>query len=124
MAQTVNKNATASWGVYGTFNDVTGVVTDLSISESALTGAEQNEVGSIIQQTLYDVHSTVTVTVGVASDEQPPDIGGQVTIANVKYYVTSAEIIESNSSYRKIRITAERYSNCEEAKNAEGITTT
>lgn len=124
MAQTVSKNATASWGVYGTFTDVTGVITDLSISQSALTGAEQNEVGSIIQQTLYDVHSTITVTVGVDSDEQPPDIGQQVTIANVKYYVTSAEIIESNSAYRKIRITAERYSNCEEAKNAEGITTT
>lgn len=104
----------ASWGVNGSVDKVSGVVTDLEIGHEAILGTQQNELGAVIQQTMYDKKTTMTATVEVASTINLPAHGAAVTIAGKAGYITSARLIENNTSYKKISITAEFYTNCSE----------
>lgn len=109
---------TATWGVAGTAGLTASVITDFSVSRQGMFGAENNENGAVIKQTLYDEQVTVTLTAMVAAATDPPKAGDALTVAgmgtksNGTYYVTGSEVIESNKDYRKIRITAECYTNC------------
>lgn len=112
--------ATASWGVTGTA-PVTGVMTDCEYGEESILGPEQNEVGSIINQTKYDIRKTANCTVQVAAGTAAPAAGTQVTIDGKTMYVTSARVVENNTSYRKIQISAEAYALCTATQAASGI---
>ena len=104
----------ASWGIKDgtTVGDVSGIITDIEVGGEPVLAPEYNEIGAVVKQTQYDTHTTVDVTVEVASTTEPPDAGASITIAGVEGYVTRARIIESNQAYRKIAISAEAYANC------------
>ena len=112
MARTTSGNA--SWGISdGTsVTNVSGVITDIDVGEDPQMEPQRNEIGAVIKQTKYDTHTTIDVTVEVASTTEPPDDGASITIAGVACYVTRARLIESNQAYRKIAISAEAYANC------------
>lgn len=112
--------ATASWGV-GSEVPVTGVLTDFDSSEEPVLGPEQNEVGSVINQTKYDVRKTINCTVQVAAATAKPAAGAAFAVEGQTYYVTSSRIVENNTSYRKIQVTAEAYAHCTATQAAEGI---
>lgn len=110
MART---EATASWGV-GVSSPVPGdnVIVEYSEASEAILGTEQNEEGAVIGQKMYDRHWTATATVQAAAGVEPPAIGSQVTANGEAWYVKSAEVVESNTNYRRIRMTLERYEHC------------
>ena len=112
MARTTT--GTASWGVSdGTsVTNVSGVITDIDIGGEPILSPEYNEIGAVIKQTMYDEHSTVDVTVEVASGTAKPVPGASITIAGVAGYVVRSRVVESNQAYRKILISAEAYANC------------
>lgn len=112
MARTTK--GTASWGVSdGTqVTGVSGVVTDVDAGEEPHMEPQRNEIGAVIQQTLYDRRGEVTVTVEVAAGTAKPKTGTAITVAGVQGYVTRSRVVESNSRYRAISITLEAYPNC------------
>lgn len=120
----VTTTKTASWGISTIRGQtaVAGVVTDYDDAEEPILAPEHNEVGTVINQTQYDRHFTCSFTVQVASGTAKPLGGAAITIATKTWYVTSARITESNSAYRKIAISAERYALCTETELASGVT--
>ena len=113
----------AVWGVQvETPTDIAstteGYITSFDKNSEIMVGDEQNELGAVIGKHKYDEKSTVTVSLIVAAGVEPPPIGKQITIAGVKYYITSASVVESNSDFRKLRVSAERYKDCDKAVNA------
>lgn len=126
MAGTVTTTKTASWGVttaIGADSPVTGVVTDYEDACEPVLAPEQNEVGSTINQTMYDKHYTCSFTVQVAASTAKPHAGSAISVGGTTWYVTSARITENNNSYRKIALQAERYVHCDATEAASGITT-
>ena len=117
----VTQMKTASWGVYARTDKVSGVITDFENSSEAVIAPEQNEMGSVINQTMYDMHKTISMTIQVKSTTTPPVVGSKISIDNNHYYVTSARVVESNSAYRKIAISAESFALCTETESATGI---
>lgn len=117
----------AVWGVQvETPTDIAqkteGYITSFDKNSEMMVGDEQNELGAVIGKHKYDEKSTVTVSLIVAAGVEPPTIGKQITIAGVKYYITSASVVESNSDFRKLRVSAERYKDCDKAVNAKDRT--
>lgn len=126
MAGTVTTTKTASWGVttaIGADSPVTGVVTDYEDACEPVLAPEQNEVGSTINQTMYDKHYTCSFTVQVAASTAKPHAGSAISVGGTTWYVTSARVTENNNSYRKIALQAERYVHCDATEAASGITT-
>lgn len=124
MAGTVTTTKTASWGVstaIGSDSPVTGVVTDYEDACEPVLAPEQNEVGSTINQTMYDKHYTCSFTVQVAKGTAKPDGGKQIAVNGENWYVTSSRVTENNNAYRKIAIQAERYVHCTATEAASGI---
>lgn len=107
MATTVG---TASWGVTGKVS-VSGIVTDIEISDEAQMAPEYNEIGAICRQTHYDTIKTARATIEVASGAAAPEVGAQIQICGKPYICKSASVIESNSAYRKISVTGEASKN-------------
>ena len=117
----------AVWGVQvDTPSDIAGAtegfITSFDKNSEMMVGTEQNELGAVIGQHKYDEKTTVSFSLIVAKDVKPPTVGKQITIDSVKYYVTSAAVTESNSDFRKLRVTAERYKDCDKAVNAKNGT--
>lgn len=120
----INQSKWASWGIDTGLTAqevVAGVVTDFEDSSEPVLAPEQNEVGSTINQTMYDKHFTCSFTVQVKKGVAKPKAGDSITVANKSWYVTSARITENNTSYRKIAVTAERYVHCTATEVASGI---
>lgn len=103
----------ATWGVKGSVSSVTGIVTDLSVSETPSLGTLQDEIGAVVGQAHYDTQTTMSATVCVSSGTNLPQAGAQITIGDETGYVRSAEKIENNQSYQKIRVTAEKFTSCD-----------
>jgi len=112
MARTTR--GTASWGVSdGTqVTGVSGVITDVDTGEEPMMEPQRNEIGAVIQQTLYDRRGEVNVTVEVAAGTVKPKTGTAITVAGVQGYVARSRVVESNSRYRAISITVEAYPHC------------
>lgn len=123
----VSTTKTASWGVTTGLDaqtTVSGVVTDWEDSAEPVLAPEQNEVGSVINQTMYDKHFTCSFTVQVKAATAKPKAGTAVTAAGKTWYVTSSRVTENNTSYRKIAVTAERYVHCTATEAATEISST
>ena len=110
---------TASWGVSsGAPSTVAGVVTEYTVREEAVTAEEANELGAVIGVVHYDTRKTAEFTVQVAAGTAVPSAGTAVTVSGQAYYVKTAEAVESNRDFRRIRVTAEAYANCAAATAA------
>lgn len=110
----------ASWGISETGLGIQGavpgngasgdgVVTDFEVSVEPIMAQEQNELGSVIQNTCYDKRYQATGTLQIKADVALPDATQAITIDTIPYYLTSARITENNTSYRKYACTFERY---------------
>jgi hypothetical protein len=121
MART--NRGTASWGISdGTsVTNVSGVVTDIDVGEEPQMEPQRNEIGAVIQQTLYDRRGEVNVTVEVAAGTAKPKTGTAITVAGVQGYVTRSRVVESNQRYRAINITVEAYPNCKTVDDIAGM---
>ena len=104
MAKTTT--GTASWGVTAAA-PIAGVITDYEESVTASLAPQYNEVGAICKMTKYDEVTTITATVEVATGTKPPEPGSSISFGGKSAYVKDAKVVESNSAYRKISITAE-----------------
>ncbi len=113
MARTTT--GVASWGITDGLNvsTVSGVITDFSETKDGSMGTEQNEVGAVIKQVVYDEKFTANITVVVSAGQKAPSYGSSININGTRYYVTNSSVTENNMSFRKISITAERYTNCD-----------
>ena len=120
MARTTQGDA--SWGISNgtTVTNVSGVITDIDVSEDPQMDPQRNEVGAVIQQTLYDRRGEVNLTVEVAAGVAKPKTGTQITAAGVQGYVTRSRVVESNQRYRAISITIEAYPNCKKVVDIAG----
>lgn len=110
MAVTVTP--TATWGITGTVDSVTGVVIEISKDEAPQLGTEINEQGAVIGQVHYDTKKTMRATIQVASTVEPPEAGAAITIDGVAGYVVSASVVESATNYRRIIVQAEAWAHC------------
>lgn len=114
----ITKVGSASWGVTGTVQGVTGIVTDLEVTEEAQMAPEYNEVGAICRQTIYDVIKTARATIEVAAGVALPQKGKTIKIAGGTYILKSATLMESNNVYRKISVVGEASENVNAAQVA------
>ena len=83
MAGSIHTSKLASWGITSGLDAgaaVTGVVTDFESSAETVLAPEQNEVGSVINQTMYDKHFTCSCTVQVAAGTAAPKAGEAITL--------------------------------------------
>lgn len=105
----------ASWGINpehrvgmtGSMFSVSGVVVSWDEDTQNVSADEQNEVGSNIGKTIYDRRYTVNCVIQVPASAKAPPAGTRVTVDNRTFFVVSARISESNSSYRRISINME-----------------
>jgi hypothetical protein len=107
----VTKTGSASWGVTGSVQGVTGIVTDLEVTEEVQMAPEYNEVGAICRQTVYDVIKTARATIEVAAGTALPQKGKSIQIAGGTFILKSATLVESNNAYRKISVVGEASEN-------------
>lgn len=96
------------------------VVLNVTKTNEPVMAPEHNEKGSVIGQSVYDMHTSVRMTcnvraaVAVALNGYAKDLSkvtAVVTLDNVTYYATSLEVAESNSDYMKFNVSMERYLN-------------
>ena len=120
MARTTRGNA--SWGIKDgvSVTNVPGVITDIDTGEEPQMEPQRNEIGAVIQQTLYDRRGEVNVTVEVAAGTAKPKTGTTITVDGVQGYVTRSRVVESNSRYRAISVTIEAYPNCKTVNDLGG----
>ncbi len=127
MANT--KSSIATWGVTkGPFTGIaatnTGIITSYDETTEMMVGSEQNEIGAVIGQHKYDEKTTITMTLIVADSVEMPTIGKKITLSGTDSgatagYVTSATVTESNTDFRKLRVTLEKYTNCDEVYDVD-----
>lgn len=127
MANT--KSSLATWGVTkGPFTGIaatgSGIITSYDETTEMMVGSEQNEIGAIIGQHKYDEKTTITMTLIVADSVEMPTVGKKITLSGTDSsakvaYVTSATVTESNTDFRKLRVTLEKYTNCEEVYDVD-----
>ena len=127
MANT--KSSIATWGVTkGPFTGIaatgSGIITSYDETTEMMVGSEQNEIGAIIGQHKYDEKTTITMTLIVADSVEMPTVGKKITLsgtdsASTAAYVTSATVTESNTDFRKLRVTLEKYTNCEDVYDVD-----
>lgn len=98
----------ASWGVTDSVSGVTGVVVGIDLRSEGAFITETDLYGRVCAVFMYDGTSTFTVDVQVKAGETWPSIGGQITVAGHAAYVKDVQQTESNSTYQKLHITAER----------------
>lgn len=107
----ITKVGSASWGVTGSAQVVSGIVTDLEVSEESQMAPEYNEVGAICRQTVYDVIKTARATLEVAAGVGLPQKGKTIQINGGTFILKSATLVESNNTYRKIAVVGEASEN-------------
>lgn len=119
---------TAKWGVTtqdGEIAGVAGVVTDLVITtEKIETPDVQDEEGTAVLRKFIEKHITLDATITCKNDATLPTVGDAVTIDSVKYFVTGVRKTESNQSWTSVRITAEKYSECDTITKTSSMSTT
>lgn len=124
MAATKNAS-TATWGVTsvsGEVGSVKGVVTDFTLTrENIETSDVQNEEGMAVLRKIIEEHCTIDATITCKNDVTPPKTGDTITIDNTKYFITSATKTESNQNWTSIRISAEKYTNCDTITQTDSV---
>ncbi len=104
----------AAWGVQnGVTGVANGITTDLEISHEGQLANELNEVGAVVRVTKYDVHYSLNATIEVPAGTEPPEPGQTISVDGKTYMVETARVTESNQAYRKIVVTASRWTNFE-----------
>lgn len=116
----------ASWGIRDSHtgatileaSEGTAVITSLVPSTEPVMAPEHNEVGSVIGQAIYDVHTAIRCSMNIKASvaeafeeyrKDPTKFETVVTIDDAIYYCTSLEIVESNQDYMKFNCSLERY---------------
>lgn len=116
---------TASWGVRTSHGAVgSGVCISWDETVEPIMAPEHNEVGAVIGQAVYDVRHTVRATYNIPASAAT-GLSNINTVQEILsysvptgYYVTSAEVVESNSDYMKINVGLEMYEHCTSGWNA------
>lgn len=107
---------TAKWGVTtatGEIGSVTGVVTDLIITtEKIETPDVQDEEGTAVLRKFIEEHKTIDATITCKNTDTLPEVGDELTIDSVKYFINSINKTESNQAWTSVRISAENYEHC------------
>lgn len=115
----------SQWGVSGrNISSPAGVLLDFQESSDVSYYTETDRKGSVTGHFAYDVKKAVSLTVNVSSSAEVPSAGEQIQVDGVAYYVTSAQVIESNRAYKKVSVSAEKYSNCDSIDMGEEETET
>lgn len=102
----------AAWGVEHSlaapFN--TCVVTDYSENTESQHQYEYDQRGAVAGAVVYDKRVTITATIQVPKNISLPAVGALIAIDGKSCLLTSCDVVQNNQAYRKVSITAERYS--------------
>ena len=98
----------ASWGVTDGVSGVTGVVVGIDLRSEGAFLTETDLYGRVCAVFMYDGTSTFTVDVQVKANATWPQIGSQIVVAGYAAYVKSVQQTESNGSYQKLHVEAEK----------------
>ena len=90
--------------VGGTF----GYIQNFTKTDSADRAYAQDENGDTAAANTYN--EKVEVKFEYIFDGTAPTVGSTITINTVKYTVISVEMVESNTEYKKLNVTAEMFS--------------
>lgn len=127
MAATSSTASTATWGVTtatGEIGSVNGVVTDLIITTKKIeTPDVQDEEGTAVLRKFIEEHITLDATITCKADATLPNVGDDLTIDSVKYFITNINKTESNQAWTSVRISAEKYSECDSVTKTTSMTT-
>ena len=90
-----------------------GVVVSFEKIEDAMVQTENEEDGSVCRAVPYDSRVRIVFCVQTDARTRPPSTGSRIVVDNEIGWVQHAETIEQNTAFRKIRVTMERYKNCD-----------
>lgn len=104
----------AKWGARQISGASTyGVVTSFEKISDMMSQNETNENGAVCRVVIYDERTRIVFTVMASEATEKPEPGTQMSIDGKACWVQHSEVIEQNQAYKKIRVTAERYKNCD-----------
>ena len=104
----------AKWGTRQVSGAATyGVVTSFERISDMMSQNETNEDGAVCRVVMYDVRSRIVFCVQASANATLPEVGKQITVDGVGGWIQHAELIEQNQAFKKIRITMEKYKNCD-----------
>lgn len=93
--------------VFGTDESVTyGVVQSKSNNKSAEVAEARDHLGRVIAQRGYSISDEIQMEVLFDSTATLPGAGTPITVDEVSYLVTSCNVTESNTEFKKASITA------------------
>ena len=99
----------ASWGVSpdNANLEIEGVVTSVSSRREGQTYTEQDALGAVDGVFMFDFTESLSVDVLVGTTVDKPAVGDVFVCGDFAGWVKSAEVVETNSSYRRIHVDAE-----------------
>ena len=116
---------TATWGVTtqdGSIAGITGVVTDVVMTtEKVETPDVQDEEGTAVLRKFIEEHKTIDATITCKNTDTLPEVGDEVTIDSVKYFINSINKTESNQAWTSVRISAEKYEHCDKVTKTSSM---
>lgn len=90
-----------------------GVVTSFEKIVDLMTQNETDEKGAVCRVVEYDARTRIVVCVQASATATMPQVGKQIVIDGENGWVNHAEVIEQNQSFKKIRITLEKFKECD-----------
>ena len=110
----ITKNHVAKWGLRHVIGASSfGVITSLEKISDLMVQTETDESGAVCRAVPYDNRERIVFTVMASESTDKPEPGTQMSIDGKACWVQHSEVIEQNQAYKKIRVTAERYKNCD-----------
>lgn len=92
----------ATWGVGNELSY--GIVQQDSINSTHKTGECRNEKGQVVRVQQYDKEYAGSYTLIITAESSIPEVGGAIKIGSRDLYITSIEIVETNTSFKTARI--------------------
>ena len=104
----------AKWGTRQVPGAATyGVVTSFEKISDMMSQNETDEDGAVCRMVMYDERTRIVFCVQASASATVPEIGRHITVDGVSGWIQHAELIEQNQAFKKIRITMEKYKNCD-----------
>lgn len=110
MAYRIKGGASCAWGIGGETSDM-GTIIDVSIADAAQTENCEDQEGAVDGVVIYDVETTVKMTVVASAAGVPPTIGDTLTVGSVAGIVLNVEEGRQNKGKKKFTVSASTWEN-------------
>lgn len=97
-------------GVVSTVSGLSlGLIQSCKVSRSASVATAADETGDVSAMTTYNVKEDAQVEYVHDTSVSLPTIGSTYSIGSDKYKLISVEVTESNTEYKRVSLSLERY---------------